>query len=274
VTTLELAGLRGFSFKRVGAVMLRQAFLYKRTFHRWVDIIYWPTIDLLLWGFITLYLQRRPSGISNPAAFFLGALILWDILFRAQQSVSVGFLEDVWSRNLLNMFATPIRPLEYLAGSVATGAIRVVIGAGIAIVLALAFYDFNFFSIGLPLIPFLLNLAAMGWAIGILTTAVILRFGEGAEVLAWALAFLFQPISAVFYPVAVLPIGLEVVAHAVPASHVFQGMRQVIAGGAFPSRELMWATALNVIYLVVSWMFFRWTFAIVRERGLLARFGE
>lgn len=265
---------RGFSFRRVSAVMLRQAYLYKRTFHRWVDLIYWPAIDLVLWGFVTLFLARRQTGIPNTAAFFLGALILWDILFRAQQSISVGFLEDVWSRNLLNVFASPIRISEYLAGSIATGAIRVLVGAGVAVLLALAFYGFNFFSIGIALLPFVLCLVAMGWAIGIITTALILRFGEGAEVLAWALAFLFQPFSAVFYPVSALPAGVEAVAHAIPASHVFEGMRQVIAGGPFPGGELAAAAALDVVYFAAAWLVFRHVFAVVRERGLIARFGE
>lgn len=265
---------RGFSVRRVSAVMLRQAYLYKRTFHRWLDLVYWPTVDLVLWGFMTLFLQKRPTGIHNTAAFFLGALILWDILFRSQQSIAIGFLEDVWSRNLLNMFASPIRISEYVAGSIATGVIRVLAGAALAVVLALAFYGFNFFSIGISLLPFVVCLVAMGWAIGIVTTALILRFGEGAEVLAWAFAFLFQPFSAVFYPVAVLPGPVQAVAHAIPASHVFEGMRRVIAGGAFPTGQLVEAALLDALYLAGAWFIFRWVFAVVRNRGLIARFGE
>lgn len=265
---------RAFSMRRVGAVMLRQAYLYKRTFHRWLDIVYWPTVDLVLWGFITVFIQGRTSEIPRPLGFFLGALILWDILFRAQLSVSVGFLEDVWSRNLLNVWSSPIRPSEYLAGTILTGAIRVAIGAGVAVVLALAFFEFNVLSIGLALLPAVILLAAMGWAIGIVTTAVVLRFGEGAEVLAWALAFLFQPFSAVFYPVSVLPSGMEAVAHTVPSSYVFEGMRNVLAGGAFPARQLAAAAVIDVLYLALAWLFFLMMLRSVRQRGLLARFGE
>lgn len=263
-----------FSLGRVGAVMVRQGYLYKRTFHRWLDIVYWPAVDLLVWGFITLFLERQGDAVSRAAGFFLGALILWDILYRAQLSVSVGFLEDVWSRNLLNVWASPIRPSEYVAGTVLVGVIRVTIGAAIAVLLAHAFFDFNFFTIGLTLVPFVLFLGAMGWSIGLFVTAVILRFGEGAEVLAWALAFLFQPFSAVFYPVDVLPGPMQAIADGVPASHIFEGMRQVLAGGPFPAGALAAGGALSVAYLTASWMFFLWMLARVRDRGLLSRFGE
>jgi ABC-2 type transport system permease protein len=265
---------RSFSPGRIGAVMLRQAYLYKRTFHRWLDVVYWPTVDLVIWGFIALYLQRRPSGIARPTAFFLGALILWDILFRAQQSVAVGFLEDVWSRNLLNVWASPIRSSEFVIGVILTGVIRVAIGAGIAVTLAVSFYHFNLFSIGFALFPFVFLLAMMGWAVGMSTTALILRFGEGVESLAWALPFLFQAFSAVFYPVSVLPVGMRVIAYSTPAAHVFEGMRRVIAGGAFPARELLWAGALDVVYLAGASAFFGWMLRQIRVRGLLSRFGE
>lgn len=263
-----------FSVRRVGAVMLRQAYLYKRTFHRWLEIFYWPVVDLLLWGFITTFLMRQATGIPRPLGFFLGALILWDILLRAQLSVSTGFLEDVWSRNLLNVWSSPVRPAEYLAGVMLTGLIRVCIGATLAMILAFFFFDFNILTVGLPLVPFIAALAVMGWAIGIVTMAVILRFGEGAEVLAWALSFLFQPFSAVFYPVDILPGGMQAVAHAVPASHVFEGMRDVIGGSAFPADRLLAAGALDAVYLLAAWSIFVLMLRRVRRRGLLARFGE
>lgn len=266
---------RAFSVHRIGAVMLRQAYLYKRTFHRWLEILYWPTLDIMLWGFITLYLgKREATDVERVAGLFLGALILWDIMFRAQQSVAVGFLEDMWGRNVLNVWASPIRASEYVAGQILVGIIRVGIGASVAISLAVLFYHFNFFSIGLALLPFILALAVMGWAVGVVTTALILRLGQGAEELAWALAFLFQPFSAVFYPVSVLPTWMRGVAHSIPASHVFEGMRQILNGGPFPGRELAWAGLLDVAYVLVAWGLFAWMLRQVRERGLLSRFGE
>jgi ABC-2 type transport system permease protein len=273
VIAAETLPSRGFSFRRVWAMMLRQAYLYKRTLHRWLDVVYWPTVDLVVWGFIALYLQRG-QGVPRAASLFLGALILWDILFRAQQSVAVGFLEDVWSRNLLNIWASPLTAPEFLTGQILAGVIRVGIGAGVAMILAATFYGFNILSIGFSLVPFVILLCAMGWAIGFVATGIIMRLGEGADVLAWALPFLFQPFSAVFYPVSSLPVGVRGIAHAVPSSHVFEGMRQVIRGGAFPGRELLIASVLDIVYLFAGGAFFAWVLASVRREGLLSRYGE
>lgn len=260
--------------QRILAIVERQAYLYKRTFHRWLDLFYWPLMDLVLFGFITIYIQRQAGGISRTVSFFVGAVILWDLLFRSQQAVSVGFLEDVWSRNVLNIFASPIRPWEYIAGTVVTGVLRITIGAVFAVLVGWAAYDFNLLSVGVALVPLVLGLAAMGWAIGIVAMAVILRFGEGAETLAWALAFLFQPISAVFYPVSVLPGPLQPVARAVPASHAFAGLRRVLAGGGFPTREIVSTLSLDAVYLVAAAALFTFLLRQVRTRGLLSRFGE
>jgi len=265
---------RGFSLRRVGGVMLRQAYLYKRTLHRWLEILYWPTVDVMLWGFITLYLQRSTSDIGSVAPRILGALILWDVMFRAQQSVAVGFLEDMWGRNVLNIWASPIRASEYISGTILIGIVRVAIGASVAITLGVLLYSFNFFSLGLILLPFVLALAIMGWAVGIVTTAVVLRLGQGAEELAWAIAFLFQPFSCVFYPLAVLPGWMQAIAKCIPASYIFEGMRQALAGGPFPSALLMKAYAVDAIYVVFAWAFFAWMLRSVRARGLLSRFGE
>jgi ABC-2 type transport system permease protein len=259
---------------RVLAIVERQAYLYKRTFHRWLDLFYWPLIDLFLFGFITLYVQRR-SGISNPAAFFVGAVILWDLLFRSQQAVSVGFLEDVWSRNVLNIWASPIRPSEYVAGTIVTGIIRITLGSSFAVVVGWAAFHFNLLTVGVALVPLVIGLAAMGWAIGIVTMAVILRFGEGAETMAWALAFLFQPVSAVFYPVSVLPGPLRVIARGVPSSYAFGGLRQVLGTGhRFPYHQIVATLAIDAVYLAAASALFAFLFKQVRARGLLARFGE
>jgi len=262
----------GFSLRRVGGVMLRQAYLYRRTFHRWLEIFYWPTMELLVWGFLTTYLEDSNAG--GVAKFLLGALLLWDILFRAQQTVAVGFLEDVWGRNVLNVWASPIRPLEYVTGTVAIGLVRIVIGAAVAMTLAWVLFGFGVLALGLSLLPFVVALLLMGWAIGLVSTALILRFGQGFEELAWALVFLFQPFCAVFYPVSQMPEAIQPIARAIPASYVFEGMRQVLDGGAFPGAELVAAFVLDALYLLGGWALFAWMLRQVRERGLLSRFGE
>jgi ABC-2 type transport system permease protein len=270
-----LPEVRPGAWSRIRAVMLRQVYLYKRTLHRWLEAIYWPTLDIVIWGLFATYLAENPTT-GRLGFALLGALICWDILFRAQQSVAVGFLEDMWSRNVLNVWSTPIRAWEYVSGTILVGLLRVGTGAMIAIGIAGLIYGFNFFTeVGLPAIPFVLALCLMGWAIGVITTALILRLGQGAEELAWALAFLFQPFSAVFYPVESLPPVLQAIAFCIPASHVFEGLRAIIIEGAgFPMEELVWAFTLDAVYIAFAVWLFRWALRQVRVRGLLSRFGE
>jgi ABC-2 type transport system permease protein len=267
--------VRPGAWGRITGVMLRQMYLYKRTLHRWLEAVYWPVLDITLWGFLAAYIDRTDPS-SRLGFALLGTLISWDIMFRAQQSVSVGFLEDMWSRNVLNVWSTPIRAWEYVGGTILVGILRVAIGAGIAVAIAAFAFGFDYArEIGLPLVPFLLALLIMGWSVGVATTAMILRLGQGAEELAWALAFLFQPFSAVFYPVSVLPGWMRAVSFMVPASHVFEGMRGIILHGAgFPVRELALALAVDVVYVLAASWLFSWSLRQVRARGLLSRFGE
>ncbi len=259
----------------VAAVALRQLYLYKRSMARLMEVVYWPTMDLLLWGFLTVYL-RRTSGQNMPkfVSYFIGALILWDVLFRAEQGISVSFLEDMWSRNLINVFVTPVTMAEYVLGLIVMSFIKVAAAFALLSVLGWALYSFSILKLGASLLPLVLNLTAMGWAIGIFTTALILRYGLEAEILAWALGFVFLPFSAVFYPVSVLPGFLRAVAAFIPASHAFEGMRAVINGASFPARELLDATALNAVYLALSLLFFRRIYRVVIDRGIIPKIGE
>jgi len=259
---------------RIVAIFVRQMYLYRRSLPRLMEIFYWPLLDLVLWGFISLYLARSRSGLPNVVTFFLGALILWDILFRSQLGISVSFLEDVWARNFLNLFVSPLRPGEYLTSLMLVSAVKIVLAGGVMSLLAWVFYSFNIFVIGLSLVPFILNLVALGWAIGIFTTALILRFGQQAEILAWGIAVLFQPVSAVFYPVAVLPPVLRWLARYVPSSYVFEGMREIVASGRLPAGKLAWAVGLNAVYLAAATAVFYAIFRSVKKKGLLARIGE
>jgi len=231
-------------------------------------------LDLLVWGFITIYFAQFREKLPGFVTYFIGALILWDILFRSQQGISVSFLEDVWSRNLLNLFASPLNPAEYIFSLMVVSVAKLVIVATVMATLAWILYSFNIFLIGISLIPFILNLIVMGWAIGIMTTALILRFGQEAEVLAWAVGILFMPVSAVFYPVSVLPSFLRALARLVPASYVFEGMREVVAAGKFPLSDLLRSSGLNAAYILFALLFFNWIFKMVRQKGLLVKIGE
>lgn len=241
---------------------------------RLMETFYWPLLDLLVWGFITVYLQQYREGLPGFVIFFIGALILWDMLFRSQQGISLSFLEEMWSRNLMNLFVTPLRPGEFIAATMIISIFKLISASTVTVSLAWLIYSFNLFRIGISLVPFIICLTVMGWSIGIMTTSVIMRYGQKAEVLAWGLAFLFQPISAVFYPVSVLPDFLQIIAKFVPASHIFEGMREVIRSGELPMRELIWAAGLDLVYLTGSILFFYYMFRSVKIRGLLLRTGE
>lgn len=259
---------------RIGALITRHLYTYRRSPMRLIELIYWPLLDLLVWGFVSVYLQRFGANVPNFVAFFIGALILWDILFRAQQGISVTYLEEVWSRNLMNLFVSPLTVAEFLLATVVVSLGKLTVAAVTMASLAVIFYQFNILMLGASLFPFVANLLLFGWSLGVVTTALVLRFGQAAESLAWVLAFLFQPFSAVFYPVSVLPAWMQAIAQFLPSSHVFEGMRAVIGGHGMPWGHLAWATGLNGVFVLGSVAFFYATFAYVRKRGLLSKVGE
>ena len=182
-----------FALRPLAGILLRQVYLYRRSIPRWMEIFYWPLLDLLVWGFLTLYLKQGVLPGSTAAQALLGGLLLWDMLYRSQQGISVVFLEEIWSRNLYNLMVAPVTPYHIIAGAMMTGILKITLSSGTAILLAYLLFSYSLFSLGLSLIPFVLCLVIMGWALGIMTTALILRFGQEAEVLAWGVIFLFQP---------------------------------------------------------------------------------
>ncbi|MCX7886844.1 MAG: ABC transporter permease [Verrucomicrobiae bacterium] len=263
------------SWGRIWALVLRYTYLYTRSGPRIIEIFFWPLMDLLVWGYVTVYLHRV-GGVSGPARafmFLLGAMIFWDILYRAQQGVTLSFLEDVWARNFLNVFVAPVRISEFVAATYIVGMVRIALTIGALAALAYALYAFNIFALGMSLVPFFANLLLMGWSLGMFTTALIIRWGQGAEGLAWGVPFLVQPIAAVFYPLDVLPRWLQPVAMCIPATHVFEGMRQVLRGEGVSATTLCLAFGLNVVYLLAAAVFFRYMFDVARRKGLLAKLG-
>lgn len=273
MTDLLLPPLGGAARRRrvVGCV-LRDYFVLRRSVPRVFEIVYWPLVELLIWGYVSVFLSAR--NVPTVIATLLGGVLLWQITFRSQSEVSLSFLEDVWARNLLNVFAAPVSAWEYLAGLVVFGALKLLAGSVIMALLAFGLYGFGIFSLGPALLPFVVLLLALGWALGVVTIAVVLRFGQSAEVIAWALSFAFQPFAAVFYPVAVLPAGMQAVAHIVPASYVFEGMRSVLAGRGVDWSALGWAAALDAAYVLAALVLFARMLAKARASGHLSRFGE
>lgn len=256
---------------RIRALLFRHLYLYQRSLPRIMDIFYWPLMDLLLWGFLTFYLEQAGLTTINAVTVILGALILWELLQRAQGGISIAFLEEIWERNLLNIFVTPLTIWEFLASTFCLAFIRLLIIGTVMSSLAWIFYTFSIFRFGFALVPLFLAILVFGWAIGLLTTAIILRFGSSAQVLAFGMVFIIQPFSAVFYPVAALPSFLQPVAWALPSAHVFEGMRSVVQTGILPAKYLLWAFALDALYLALTIFLFTRMMAYAKNQGSLSK---
>jgi ABC-2 type transport system permease protein len=262
------------SCRRIGALVRRHVYLLRRSGPRILELMYWPTVQMILWGFITVFMVNHSSWLAQASGVLISAVLLWDVLFRGQLGVALVFMEEMWSRNLGHLFVSPLRPIE-LAGALLTmSLIRTLIGVGGAALIAIPLFQFSIFDLGLPLLAFFINLIVMGWAIGLLVSGIVLRYGLGAESMAWIAIFAVQPISGVYYPVETLPTWLQVVAHGLPSSHVFEGMRAVIFEHRFRTDLLFNALALNAIYLAAGVGAFLGFFRIARRRGQLLHVGE
>ena len=261
------------NFRIISALVQRYIYLYTRTPMRLVELVFWPMVDLLIWGNVSVFIKNHATGGFEIGAALLGGTILWDVVFRAQQGVAVSFLEDVWTRNLLNVFVAPVREAEYLAATFVVGLLRICVTVVIMCLVALLVYHFNITSLGLPLIPFVFNLLLTGWSLGMISTALILRWGQAAESLAWAIPFFIQPFSAVFNPVeSIKPEWMQYFAYSLPTTHVFQGMREVLEKGAFNWSLFGYATGLNILLMGIASWIFMYMLQLTRKRGLLTKF--
>ncbi len=259
------------NLRRVTALVIRNLYLYKRSVPRLMDVAFWPTLDVVLWGFLSFYLQKLNMPGFNIVTLLLGAVIFWEFLNQSQRAVSIAFLEEVWERNFLNIFVTPISLTEFLFSTVIVGLVRLFLVAIVMGILALVFYHFNIFVIGFALIPFIINLLLFGWSLGIFITAIILRYGTSAQVLAFGLIVIIQPFTAVFYPVSALPHAIQWISYLIPSTYVFEGMRAVLSGGTVPGIDLLFAFLLNIIYLTLMIWFFRAMFKKVKAMGRLLK---
>ena len=258
-------------FYRIKAMLIRNLYLYQRSFPRLLDILYWPVLELLLWGFISAYLEKSSLGGVNILTLLMGAIIFWDLMSQSQRAVSVSFLEELWEKNFLNIFVSPLKLNEFLAASVLLGLVRVVLVSVVMGLLAFLFYSFNIFIFGFTLIPLLINLLLFGWILGLFTMGIVLRYGSSAQVLAFGFIALIQPFSAVFYPVSALPQKLQYVSYALPSTYVFEGMRAVVSTGIFPWKLFGFGLGLNILFLVLVIFYFHKMFAWVKKKGLLAK---
>ncbi len=257
---------------RIAAILLRQFYLIRGSPARLLPLFVWAGVDIVLWGFITRYLNAiNPSGL-NFIPSLLGAVLFWDFFTRVMYGVTTTFLEDVWSRNFLNLFATPLSIAEYVGGLVVSSIVTSSIGLFVMLVLAIAAFGLSFFIYGLLLIPFLLVLFLFGIALGILACALVLRYGPAAEWFVWPIPAVLSPFGAVFYPLATLPPWMQYVAHLLPPSYVFESMRSVLAGGPASALDLLWGIALALLYILLTGWYFTRIYRYAVRTGLIARY--
>jgi ABC-2 type transport system permease protein len=260
--------------RRIFALVRRHAYLLLKSWPRIISMAYYPTVTMVLWAFLTLYLAPSASFLKSAPGLFIGAVLLWDVLFRGQLGVSLTLTEELYARNLGNLFVSPLTLPEFITAQLVMSVLRTLIGVGGACAFAFLLFHFSIFAYGLPLVAFFTNLLVFGWGIGLAVSGMILRFGLGAEELAWAAIFLVAPVSGVYYPIGVLPWWLQAIAYALPSAHVFEGMRAVLLTGTFPWHHFWSAAALDVVYLAVGAGLFALAVRRARSDGALMQMGE
>lgn len=256
---------------RISAVVIRHVYEGRHNIDRITDTLLWPVMDIVVWGFFSIYLARDNRLQPGLVSFLLSAVILWGMFRSFQRDMAVGFLAELWSRNLINLFSTPLSVPEYMTGLIAVNLIKVLLGTASAGLIAWVCYSFDIFPVFLELIPFMLNLVIFALAVGVVITGLIFRYTTRIQGLTWSLTALLMPLSCVFYPVRSLPEGLRPFALGLPTSHAFEGMRQAISGRGFSVGHFGWGAALNAVYMILAFVFFRFMFESARSRGLLVK---
>ncbi|MGQ0662491.1 MAG: ABC transporter permease [Pseudomonadota bacterium] len=262
------------SLRRIGAILRRHFYLMRSSWTRVFDLMYWPILQMVVWGFMTVFLANHSAWVVRAGGLLIGAVLLWDVLVRGQFGMTLSLLEEMWSRNLANLFVTPLRPVEYALALMCLSILRSLFGVLPAALLAIPLFAYSVFDLGPQLVVFYVLLVMLGWSVGLLMSALLIRFGLAAESFAWASIFVLAPISGVYYPVDTLPVWLRPVAWALPSTHVFEGMRAAMIDGVFRSDLMVSSLALNLVYFAVALAVFLHAFRLARERGQLLGSGE
>ena len=258
--------------RRVGALLLRQFYLLRSSPTRIVPLFSWVAIDIVLWGFITRYLNSVSAAHFNFVPTLLGAVLLWDFTARVMQGITTAFLEDVWSRNFLNLFASPLSVSEYLSGLVLVSIGTSIIGLAVMVALATLVFGLSFFVYGAILAALLLVLFLFGISLGIFGSALVLRFGPAAEWFIWPIPVFISPLACVFYPLATLPHWMQLLARLIPPSYVFEGMRAVLAHRGVAGVPMAIGAVLAIVYLLLMARAFTAVYRHAVRTGLIARY--
>lgn len=264
----------GFSPTRVGAMVLRHWYLLRSSWPRLLELVYWPAVQMFMWGFLQLGVGKFGGALAGTVSTFLAAFLLWDILFRGQIGYSMSFLEEMWSRNMPNLMISPLRAHEFVLALIVMSVVRLSIGLIPVTILAIVFFGFNFWALGLALAAFFANLLMTSWAVGMFCSGLVLRHGLGAESLAWSLMFFFLPLTCVYYPVSVLPEWVQPISWALPPTAVFEGMRALVIDHVFRADLMLWALGLNAIWLTAGAISFMLLLRASKGSGSLISIGE
>jgi ABC-2 type transport system permease protein len=262
------------SVQRIYALVMRHIHIWRSSVMRLVDSIYWPAVQMVMWGFLTQYLMPQASFVAQAAGVLLSGLLLWEVVVRGNLSLSIAFLEEMWSRNLGHLFVSPIRSWEMAAGIIIVALLRTLLGLIPVSLLCWAFFGYSIYSLGLPLLAFFVILQMFSWSIGLAMSGMIMRVGQSAESFAWAAVFILMPVSGVYYPISVLPHWLQVIAYGLPTAYVFEGMRHIMAEKVVHWDLLAIAFGLSVVYLIIGFQVFQWFFRLSRRAGTLLGQGE
>jgi len=269
--------MNGFSATRVGAMILRYVYVLRSSPPRLLEMIYWPTVQLVTWGFLQSYFvsASAPQGaVGQIAGALVGAVLLWDVLLRTQQGFAFAFVEEMWSRNLANLLMSPLTPAEHIASLMLVSLVRLSVGVLPVSLMAILFFGFNLWSLGLALGAFFAILAFFAWSIGLLVSGLLLRYGLGVEALIWSLIFAVQPLGCVYYPVATLPVFLQPLAYALPATYVFEGLRGALIEHALRIDLLGYGLALDAVYFAAATYAYMKLLKSARRAGSLLQTGE
>ena len=268
-------GALAYSPRRGAAMILRYWYLLRSSWPRFIDLVYWPTVQMITWGFLQFYIMQNAGGsFARAGGTFIGAVLLWDILFRGQLGFSISFMEEMWARNIGNLMMSPLRPFEFISALMVMSIVRLSVGVIPVTLLAIAFFGFNLYGLGLALVAFFINLMLTSWAVGIFVTGLVLRNGLGAENLAWSIMFLFMPLTCVYYPVTTLPVWLQPVAWLLPPTYVFEGMRALLIEKVFRPGLMVDALALNAFFFAGGLFAFVKLLQSARRHGSLIQSGE
>jgi ABC-2 type transport system permease protein len=270
---VKLASPRARSWLRMRAIARRHAYVLVRSPHRLFDVSLWPLVDVVLFGSLASFVGKNgASGASTAAGYLLAGIILWHVIYQSQIAMSTGFLEETWTRNLLNMMVTPVREVEYVAGVALFGMIKLAIGVGVMVLGAFAFFSFHAWTLGWGVIPIAITLLIVGWAISLLVIGLVLRFGTGAEALAWGVMFVLLPLSGVFYPIDALPALLQPLAQALPTTHAFEALRGLVDGTGLDWVQVGIAAVGSVVMLLLACWYLVYMLKLFRSRGYITRY--